>query len=238
MPKILSWNLLRLTGASPEEVAALARRERPDLLLLQEATAAMDDLPRLLGGDGHYLRAPLPGRVHGPAAWSPRPPRGPWRVVPLPRGAVFERVCLVLDLGDGTAVANVHLSHGQVLNRRQLRRVSEALAPHRAAAILGDFNLVGPCLLPGYEDVGPRAATHVAGEVVPLRIDRCLARGFAAESVRVLDRGASDHRPILVELRPDPAPAARSRRFSASATATALRRRLAATTTPEARPAA
>jgi endonuclease/exonuclease/phosphatase family metal-dependent hydrolase len=196
MTKIISWNLLRLTGASLRDVADLIRRERPDLLLMQEATGTMDRLADHVGG--HYLRSPLPGRVHGLAAWSPAPlPGGTPLVLPLPSGAMFDRVCQILDL-DRFAVANVHLSHGQVLNRRQLRRIAEAL-PSRAA-VLGDYNLVGPALLPGFRDVGPRKPTHVAGDAVPLRLDRCLVRGLVCVSARALAREASDHRPIAVEL--------------------------------------
>jgi endonuclease/exonuclease/phosphatase family metal-dependent hydrolase len=118
-------------------------------------------------------------------------------VLPLPPGAMFHRVCQLIDLGPFT-VANVHLSHGQVLNRRQLRRIAGVLPPR--AAILGDFNLVGPTFLPGFRDVGPREPTHIAGDMMPLRIDRCLARGLDCFSAGALDRGASDHRPIIVEL--------------------------------------
>jgi len=195
MIKIVSWNLLRLVGASLGDVARLVRRYDPNLLLMQEATEEMDGLPRLLGGN--YHRASLPGRVHGLAAWSPEPLPETATVLPLPSGAIVQRVCQVLDLGP-FAVANVHLSHGQVLNRRQLRRIAGAL-PLRAA-ILGDFNLVGPTFLPGFRDVGPREPTHVAGDMMPLRIDRCVARGLDCFSARALDRGASDHRPIIVEL--------------------------------------
>lgn len=195
MTKIISWNLLRLTGASLEDVAEFIRRERPDLLLMQEATQAMDALTERVGG--FYLRSSLPGRVHGLAVWNPVPLGSSPVVLPLPSGAMFDRVCQILDLG-GFAVANVHLSHGQVLNRRQLRRIAEALPPR--AAILGDYNLVGPALLPGFRDVGPREPTHVAGDVVPLRIDRCLVRGLACVGARALPREASDHRPIVVHL--------------------------------------
>ncbi len=195
MAKIISWNLLRLTGASLADVARLIRRERPDLLLMQEATEAIDALADHVGGQ--YLRSPLPGRIHGLAAWSSTPLPSSPIVLPLPSGAMFDRVCQVLDFGE-FAVANVHLSHGQVLNRRQLRRIAEAL-PLRAA-VLGDYNLVGPALLPGFRDVGPREPTHVAGEVVPLRIDRCLVRGLACSEARALLRQASDHRPIVVRL--------------------------------------
>lgn len=197
MLKVISWNLLRLVGASLGDVVRLVLRERPDLLLLQEATPEMDGLPEAVGGT--YLRTPLPGRIHGLAAWSSAPfPAAP-SILPLPSGAMFDRVAQILTLPD-FAVANVHLSHGQVLNRRQLRRIAEVL-PSRAA-VLGDYNLVGPAFLPGFADVGPRVPTHIAGDVVPLRIDRCLVRGLACVASQPLSRGTSDHRPILVELKP------------------------------------
>jgi endonuclease/exonuclease/phosphatase (EEP) superfamily protein YafD len=195
MLKLISWNLLRLTGASLDDVVRLIRREDPDLLLMQEATKEMDGLTRRVGGQ--YQRNLMPGRVHGLAVWSPVPlPRAPI-VLPLQAGAMFHRVCQIVDLGAIT-VANVHLSHGQILNRRQLRRIAGVL-PHRAA-VVGDYNLIGPALLPGFRDVGPRGPTHVAGDVVPLRIDRCLIRGVVCLEARALLREASDHRPIVVSL--------------------------------------
>ena len=195
--KIVSWNLLRLHGASLEEVARLILRERPDALFMQEATREMDRLPELVGGG--YARAPLPGRIHGPAVWTPRKLAVPPLVLALPAGSMVLRVCQIVDLGPFSA-ANVHLSHGQLLNRRQLRRIAAAL-PERAA-ILGDFNLVGPVLLPGFSDVGPRRATHRMADMLPLRLDRCLVRGLVCGGAHVLDRQKSDHRPIVVELRP------------------------------------
>ena len=194
--KIISWNLLRLVGASLDDVAGLVRQEQPDLLLMQEATDAMDSLPDRVGG--FYARTPLPGRIHGLAIWSRTPFTAPPRTIRLPSGTMFHRVCQVLDLGD-FAVANVHLSHGQVLNRRQLRKI--ALALPACAAVLGDYNLVGPALLPGFRDVGPRHHTHVMGDIWPLRIDRCLVRGLRCVETAALPRHTSDHRPILVRLR-------------------------------------
>ncbi len=195
--KVVSWNLLHTVGARIEEVARLIQRERPGLFLMQEATEAMDRLPELVGG--HYFRSNLPGRIHGLAAWSPQELHVPPVVLPLQRGAMFRRVCLLLDVG-GFTVANVHLSHGQVLNRRQLRAIARALPPR--AAILGDFNMVGHHMLPGFRDLGPREPTHVSGDVVPVRLDRCLARGLACTGARTLLAGRSDHRPILVHLAP------------------------------------
>lgn len=193
--KLISWNLLRLTGASLSDVVRLIEREQPDILLMQEATKVMDGLTARVGGD--YRRTLLPNRIHGLAVWSPAPFPTPPRIVPLPSGAMFDRIGQITDLGP-IAVANVHLSHGQLLNRRQLRCIAKEL-PHRAA-ILGDYNLVGPALLPGFRDVGPREPTHIAADMVPLRIDRCLVRGVGCLGTRALLREASDHRPIMVTL--------------------------------------
>lgn len=192
--KIISWNLLRLTGARVGDVVRLVKHERPDVLLMQEATREMDALGEYLGGT--YARAPLPGRIHGLAVWSPmRLPRP--TVLKLPSGAVVDRVCQIIDLG-AFSVANVHLSHGQLLNRRQLRHIAAHL-PARAA-VLGDYNLVGPALLPGFADLGPREPTHICADVVPLRLDRCYARGLSCVDAAALHRHTSDHRPIMVKL--------------------------------------
>ena len=59
--KIISWNLLRLTGAAVDDVASLARQEKPDVMLMQEATKELAALPGLVGG--HFYREPLHGRV-------------------------------------------------------------------------------------------------------------------------------------------------------------------------------
>lgn len=193
--KIISWNLLHSVGAGAEEVARLAVREHPDLLLMQETTIGIDRLPSLIGG--FYARDPLPGRLHGLAAWSPVPFRCPPSPLLLQPGIIVKRVCQIIELPE-FGVANVHLSHGQVLNRRQLRRIA-AILPARAA-ILGDCNLVGPPLLPGFHDAGPRRATHVAGDLFPVRLDRCFIRGLEAHDTRLLAMGGSDHHPIVVTL--------------------------------------
>ena len=196
MIKLISWNLLRLTGASLDDVVRLIRREQPGLLLMQEVTQEMDGLTARVGGQYHHNF--MPGRIHGLAVWSPMAFAGAPVVLPLQSGAMFDRICQIVDLGSIT-VANVHLSHGQILNRRQLRRISKVLPPR--AAVVGDYNLIGPALLPGFHDVGPREPTHVAGDVMPLRIDRCLIRGVTCLGARALLREASDHRPIVVNLK-------------------------------------
>lgn len=193
--KIISWNLLHSVGAGLDEVAQLILVERPDLLLMQETTAAIDRLPMKVGG--FYARDPLPGRLHGLAAWSPVAFAVPPQARNLQRGLIVRRVCQVLEFAH-FGVANVHLSHGQMLNRRQLREIARMLP--RSAAILGDCNLVGPSLLPGFRDVGPRRWTHVAGRLLPVRLDRCFVRELEASGAHVLARGTSDHHPIAVRL--------------------------------------
>jgi endonuclease/exonuclease/phosphatase family metal-dependent hydrolase len=197
--KVISWNLLRLTGAAVEDVAGLIRREHPDLLLMQEATLDMESLPSLVGG--HMQRLPLPRRIHGLAAWSPHKlPSAQALELPVSRmpGRLPPRLAQVLRLGDIT-FANVHLSHGQLLNRRQLLRIARTV--EGPAALIGDYNAMGPILLKGFKDVGPRRPTHIASNIVPVRLDRCLVRGLRGLNPRTLDRGPSDHHPIAVELR-------------------------------------
>jgi endonuclease/exonuclease/phosphatase family metal-dependent hydrolase len=195
LEKIVSWNLLRSSGAGLKEVVDLIAAERPDLLLMQEVTPGFQAICDTVGG--YFVRTAMPGRVHGLAVWSPAPLDAKPTVASLPRGALYERICQVAQLR-GIAVANVHLSHGQVLNRRQLRRIAELL-PDRAA-IFGDFNIVGPHLVPSFRDVGPRSPTHRMGDLVPLRLDRCLVRGLVCRDARVLPPQSSDHHPVVVKL--------------------------------------
>ena len=197
--KVISWNLLRLTGAGVEDVAALLERERPDVLLMQEVTQHLDVLTSLAGG--HYHRLPWPGRVHGLALWSRYNFATP-QILPLPASSLPgrwpQRRSQITQVGDIT-FANVHLSHGQLLNRRQLLRISAALKG-RPSAIIGDYNAVGPSMIPGFADVGPREPTHFGGDVVPFRLDRCLAHGIHCLGSGTLDFGPSDHKPIVLEL--------------------------------------
>jgi len=193
--KIISWNLLHTKGAGIENVLDLIDREKPDLLLMQEATAPIDALPDRRGGA--YARILLPGRAHGLAAWSKQPFSTPALSLKLQRGFIVKRVCQIIDLGPFT-VANVHLSHGQVLNRHQLRQIAKIL-PERAA-ILGDCNMVGPPLLPGFDDAGARQPTHRSARMIPLRLDRCFIRGLTCLAATTLTRGPSDHRPLMVTL--------------------------------------
>ncbi|MDG6095226.1 endonuclease/exonuclease/phosphatase family protein [Acetobacter sp. AN02] len=194
--KVISWNLLHSIGATAENVAELISSYRPDLLLMQEATSDMDQISLLCGG--YYARVPLPGRIHGLACWSTTPFLKAPASCTIPSGPIVKRVAQIIHWSGGISFANVHLSHGQMQNRRQLRSLSDVL--QGPAAILGDFNLVGPTLMPGFADVGPKAPTHKMADLVPIRIDRCLVRDLRCSNARVLPVFDSDHRPIEVIL--------------------------------------
>jgi endonuclease/exonuclease/phosphatase family metal-dependent hydrolase len=191
--KIVSWNLLHSVGATLEQIVHLAERERPDLLLMQEATEAVDALPARIGGQ--YARNPLPGRLHGLAAWCPLPFSQTPRQIALQPGIFVKRISQIVSL-ERLTVANVHLSHGQLMNRRQLRLIAGHLPPR--AMIIGDCNMVGPALLPGFRDVGERGPTHDMGKIVPLRLDRCFIRNLGGTRAEILGRSGSDHRPIAI----------------------------------------
>jgi endonuclease/exonuclease/phosphatase (EEP) superfamily protein YafD len=196
--RVVSWNLLRRVGAGVDDVAWLIRSHQPDLLFLQEATEEIAALPSLVGG--HFFRHPMERRIYGLAAWSPHP-FPPTTALRLPASVLPGRVPprhAQLVRFRGISFANVHLSHGQFLNRWQLLHIASAL--EGPSAIIGDFNAVGPTLLPGFRDIGPRRRTHRASNIVNLRLDRCLARDLRLGDAQVLDRGASDHHPIVLDL--------------------------------------
>ena len=196
--RVASWNLLRRVGARAEDVARLIRSYHPDLMLLQEATEEISELPSLVGG--HFFRHPMQKRIYGLAAWSPHPfPQTsalhlPMSVLPA---AVPRRMAQIVKF-HGISFANVHLSHGQFLNRFQLAHIAYAL--EGPAAIIGDFNAVGPIVMPEFRDIGPRQWTHKSANVVSLRLDRCMGREVRCLQAAVLDKGPSDHHPILLEL--------------------------------------
>jgi endonuclease/exonuclease/phosphatase family metal-dependent hydrolase len=199
--RVISWNLLRRVGAAAEDVAKLVQTHQPDLLLLQECTEDIAGLPSLVGG--HFFRHPMQARIYGLAAWSPHPfppstaIRLPYSILP---GRVPPRLAQIITFG-GITIANVHLSHGQFLNRFQLRHIMEQM--QGPSAIIGDFNAVGPVGFQGFSDIGPRARTHRCANVISLRLDRCIARGLVCSASEVLDKGPSDHHPMVLDMRVD-----------------------------------
>jgi hypothetical protein len=80
-----------------------------------------------------------------------------------------------------------------------LDRIGRALRG-KPSAIIGDYNAVGPSLIPGFADVGPREPTHFGGDVVPFRLDRCLAHCITCTFTGTLEFGPSDHKPIVLDL--------------------------------------
>ena len=201
--RVVSWNLLRRVGAGVTDVCKLVKSHRPDLLLLQECTEDIVELPSLVGG--HFFRHPMQSRIYGLAAWSPHAfaqsteIRLPYSILP---GRVPPRLAQIVSF-QGITIANVHLSHGQFLNRFQLRHIMEQL--EGPAAIIGDFNAVGPVGFQGFSDIGPRKRTHRAGNIIALRLDRCIARGLICSASQVLDRGPSDHHPMVLDMKVDAA---------------------------------
>ena len=200
--RVISWNLLRRVGAAAEDVARLVQSHHPDLLLLQECTEDIASLPSLVGG--HFFRHPMQARIYGLAAWSPHPVpastaiRLPYSILP---GRVPPRLAQIVTFG-GITIANVHLSHGQFLNRFQLRHIMEQM--DGPSAIIGDFNAVGPVGFQGFSDIGPRKRTHRCANVISLRLDRCIARGLVCSASEVLDKGPSDHHPMVLDMAVDP----------------------------------
>ncbi len=185
-------------GAAVCDIARVIEHQRPDLFLMQEATRDINRLPAIAGG--RFYKLPWRGKTYSLALWVPdgeittRALELPFSRLP---GKFPPRLAQIAELGNFT-IANVHLSHGQLLNRRQLRTIARAV--EGPLAIIGDFNALGPLVMRGFKDVGPRRVTHVAKRVVPFRLDRCFVREMKCVSAKVLEKGPSDHRPIVLEL--------------------------------------
>ena len=181
-----------------DEVSKIIDLEQPEIFLMQEATEVIDGLQNYVGG--YYQRQDWPNKRHGLAIWSTqsifetRPVPLPYSKIP---GSFPQRRAQLMDIADVT-IANVHLSHGQVLNRRQL--ITIANATEGPTVIMGDYNAIGPVKLKQFKDVGPKKNTHTAQRVMPFRLDRCMIRELYCNEARVLQRGGSDHKPIVVEL--------------------------------------
>jgi endonuclease/exonuclease/phosphatase family metal-dependent hydrolase len=110
------------------------------------------------------------------------------------------RVCHAVALAHGTWCANLHAQvHSPERARADVERAAAAtLAWARGGPVLlgGDFN-VRPPAAPGFRWLGGHGVDHVLGHG--------MAAGGPAE---IPDRGTlSDHAPVIVTVRPDPAPA-------------------------------
>lgn len=196
--KIVSWNLLYRRGAAVADVAKIIEREKPDLFLLQETIGSIDRLPAIVGGNFYTL--PWKGKTYSLGAWLEKGAAEtgslelPFSKIP---GKFPPRSAQVLSF-EGFHIINVHLSHGQLLNRKQIRHIGKSI--DGPMAIIGDFNAVGPIISKGFKDVGPRRITHLAKKMVPFRLDRVLVRDLKWSNAIALKRGPSDHRPIVIEI--------------------------------------
>lgn len=198
--RILTWNLLHKDGASLEEIQYLLDYTQADILLMQEARSFTANL--LKEKEGMFHRLALKYYRHGTACWSRFPFIDSPYQQPLPSGSLVQRHAQILNFSldhKVLSLANVHLSHRQWLNRKQLRATGQKLGKH--AAIIGDFNMVGPSLLKEFQDTGPYQATHKMLNFLPLRLDRCLIKGLIKEEAKIFPRFGSDHHPILLKLR-------------------------------------
>ena len=197
--KLVSWNLLHREGATVDQIAQVLMHEKPDMVLMQEVTKGINILPKIAGG--YYHHQTWPGKRYGMAVWSAHPFHSadplqlPYSKLP---GSFPTRYAQVINI-KGITIANVHLSHGQVLNRRQLYAI--AGETNGETVIMGDFNAVGPTVLKSFKDIGPRQPTHRAQKLIPFRLDRCLVRGLECTHSKILHPYNSDHHPILVSVK-------------------------------------
>ena len=197
--RIISWNLLHKSGAMVEEIAELIAGEQPHLFLMQEVTDEIEKLTSLAGGS--FYRQPWPEKQHGLAIWSSEKSSSMTRPLKLPvsrvPGSFPRRMAQLFKIREIT-IANVHLSHGQLLNRHQLTVIAENT--DGPTAIIGDFNAFGKINMRDFFDVGPEKHTHRAQRVVPFRLDRCMVRQMRCTKSTRLSKGRSDHHPIMMEL--------------------------------------
>jgi len=131
------------------------------------------------------------------------------RTIDLParRRDKVRRVLIVARLNDGThsfyavAVHGPHLSHGSLLQYRQIARELDSLSHELPILVGGDFN----CWRPLLRVVLPKWRTLVRARTWPAhrphsQIDHLLSRGpWHGSNARTV-RGTSDHRALVVDL--------------------------------------
>lgn len=223
--RILSANLQN-DSADPDGVAALVRREDPDVLCVQElgpeqASALADVLPhgRLEPGTDHHGQGILL--------------RCPTRVTTLSLTRRDARVAVLQpddwhDLAEPLEIVNVHVVSPlappivtmPAIRGAQLRQVLAHVtaSPVRRRALIGDFNAtpVWPVyrgMVAHFDDAVLRHArargrrprrTWPSWSWLPgvrmLRIDHCFTEGLVAADVATLDIPGSDHDALRVDL--------------------------------------
>lgn len=200
-----------------EEMALVIEREAPDVVVLQEAarglalSAQHDSLGWLAQRLGmRYVYAPTIGDVFGNAVLTALPIEEVRRVSfarpgPLrhsPRGAMSVRIA-------GVVIVNTHLDEyvdaGHV-REAQVRAVLDAWAVAGPIVVAGDLNARAESREIGLlREAGLRDLVEEGGGVGSTkdaeRIDHIFGAGVRVTFAQVVDSAASDHRPVIVELR-------------------------------------
>lgn len=211
--KVLSANTLGDRG-SPQALLDLVRRERPDVLAVQELTPALD--ARLRAAFPYRVVRPRPG-TPGTGLYSRLALSG----APAPAGTAFAWTRALVRLPDGARV-DVHSVHPVAPLRREsmgpwrrdLRRLPAAPRRGPPRILAGDFNAtldhaeLRRVLGQGYRDAaevvgaGLRPTWPVSGRrLPPVTIDHVLADArCTVGAARVLRLTGSDHRPVLARL--------------------------------------
>lgn len=225
--RVLSWNIHHGVGTDGRldlpRIAGVIRSASPDLVALQEVdqgcsrSGGVDqtaELARLTGLTGHFGRAmDFGGGRYGQAILSKHPVAAT-RVHPLP-GDGEPRIAFSAEiLRDGTRFqfVTLHLELTEEIRVRQATHLSRLPDLSPLIILCGDFNAPpeSPSMrifatkwafLPKAEPRLTQPADQPTDE-----IDHFLAKGFTADGpAQVLPEAvASDHRPIVVELRPSP----------------------------------
>jgi endonuclease/exonuclease/phosphatase (EEP) superfamily protein YafD len=215
--RVLTTNM-RLGHGSPEALVRLVRRQRPDVVSVQELTPALEhelDEAGLTTVLPHTLLRPVPGGS-GIGLYSrlPLEPRSP------PGGTVNPVLVAALRL-PGAAPVELYAIHipppvhdSRVSDwRADLRRVPRATPDGPVRVLAGDFNAtldhaeLRRVLDGGYEDAAAEVgaglrATWPRGRLLPpVTIDHVLAdRRCGVRAVDVVAVPGSDHRAVLAEL--------------------------------------
>ncbi len=226
--KVISYNLRKHRAAS--EIVALVAEHDPDVVCLQEADT--NDLPERI--DSLVLVEGTRTNRLGLAVYARE---SAYRVVATRTIGLkkslhdrvlkpaHERVLGVrlhdVDDNHDVIVASFHaapLTARNSLRREQIRvglQLLSELGPGLPTLLVGDFNypvfkerLSSDLRESGYELVMSDSRTYTRYRVFKGYYDFATAIGFTVDSVTTLPQGTSDHLPILVHARPDPARAA------------------------------
>lgn len=219
--RVMSWNIRHGVGMddqlSLERIAAVIRKENPDVILVQEVDKGCKrsdgvdqatELGKLLEFHSAFGKAmDFDGGQYGQAILS-RFPIQDAKVHELP-GSGEPRIAFsgILETPIGTlTVATIHLDHRDPDQRvAQAQVAAEALAQGKQPVILGgDFNDLPDSKTLAVFNQAPWTVVSKTGKTHPsdhpeIEIDHILLRGLLSmePSVVIDERIASDHRPVI-----------------------------------------